>query len=78
MEDVDYGAITGIHIGEMFDLFHSNPTDAGKGASVVQDSATWGNWTWQLATTHVYVLYIINLAIKTEKKQQEKKNLSYL
>lgn len=78
MEDVDYGAITGIRIGEMFELFHSNPTDAGKGASVIQDSTTWGNWTRQLATTHIYVLYIMNLAIKTGRNQQEKKSLSYL
>lgn len=38
MEDVDYGAITGIHIGKKFDLFHLNPTDIGQGTSVIQDN----------------------------------------
>lgn len=73
MEDVDYGAIAGIHIGEMFDLFHLNPTGAGKGASVIQDCTTWGNWTWQVSTTHIYVMYIMNLAIKTEEPARKKK-----
>lgn len=40
MEDVDYRAITGIHIGEMFDLFHSIPIDTGKETSMLKD-----NWS---------------------------------
>ncbi len=31
MEDVDYGAITGIHIGKGFDLFHLDHSDSGEG-----------------------------------------------
>lgn len=31
MEDADYGAITGIHIGEMFDFLPSKPADTRKG-----------------------------------------------
>lgn len=38
MEDVDYRAITGIHIGEMFDLFHSIPIDTGKETSMLKDN----------------------------------------
>lgn len=40
-EDADYRAITGIHVGKMFDLSHSNPTN-GKGARLLLQNITQG------------------------------------
>ena len=65
MEDVDYGALTGIHIGEMFDLFHSNPTDTGKRDQCDTRQHNSGRLD-MTAHNNTCNEYVVNLAIKID------------